>query len=70
MSRRDKAGRLTYVRQGSKTSDRSDVRLLSISFGREEENQDYEKALSNELTADFQTRYLHCCHQEHQEETT
>jgi hypothetical protein len=29
------------------------------SFGREEKNEDNEEALSDELTADFQTRYLH-----------
>jgi hypothetical protein len=44
-------------------------RLLANSFGREEKNQDDEEALSDELAADFQTRYLHCRYQEHQEET-
>jgi hypothetical protein len=43
--------------------------LRSNSFGRQEKNQDDEKALSNELTADFQARYLHRRYQEHQEET-
>ena len=43
--------------------------LLSNSFGREEKNEDNEEALSDELTADFQTRYLHRRYQEHQEET-
>jgi len=45
------------------------MHLLSNSFGRQEKNEDYEEALSDELTADFQTRYLHRCYQEHQEET-
>ena len=45
------------------------IRLLPNSFGREEKNQDNEEPLSDELTADFQTRYLHRGYQEHQEET-
>ena len=45
------------------------MRLLSNSFGREEKNEDNEEALSDESTADFQTRYLHRRYQEHQEET-
>ena len=43
--------------------------LLWNFFGREEKNEDNEEALSDELTADFQTRYLHCRYQEHQKET-
>ena len=45
------------------------MRLLSNSFGREAKNEDYEEAFSDELTADFQTSYLHRRYQEHQEET-
>jgi hypothetical protein len=43
--------------------------LLSNFFGREEKNEDNEEALSDELTADFQTGYLHRRYQEHQKET-
>ena len=43
--------------------------LLLSFFRREEKNEDNEEALSDELTADFQTRYLHRRYQEHQKET-
>jgi hypothetical protein len=43
--------------------------LVSNSFGREKENQDDEKAFSNELTANLQTGYLHRRYQEDQEKT-
>jgi hypothetical protein len=41
------------------------MRLLPNSFGRE----DNEEPLSDELTADFQTCYLHRRYQGHQEKT-
>ena len=46
------------------------MRLLSNSFGREEKNEDNEEPLSDELTANFQTRYLHRRDQENQKETS
>ena len=43
--------------------------LLWNFFGCEEKNEDDEESLSDELTSDFQTRYLHRGYQEHQEKT-
>jgi hypothetical protein len=43
--------------------------LVANSFGRKEKNENNEEALSDQLTADLQTRYLHRGYQQHQEET-